>query len=283
MPVSFGTLLGGGATFFTTANIIVSNLLTTATPPQQPLTMLSFLPTGGLIALAGLLFFWLAGARLLPDHAPDASSALSAESESLGSIPNPRQAMLAVMITLGAVALSIFGLPVYLATLLGAVAAFLSGLVSSDEAYRAIEWQAIVLVGGMYAASTAMVYTGLARLIGEQLLPLAAPFGPLGLAAAAYLLTMLLTQVMGGQVTSLVTGPILISAALASGVDARAIAVATAIGCSAAFLTPIAHPVNMLMLAPGGYRFSDFFRVGWPLTILCFVLLLLGMKLFWGL
>jgi di/tricarboxylate transporter len=66
-------------------------------------------------------------------------------------------------------------------------------------------------------------------------------------------------------------------------VSPQAIAVATAIGCSASFLTPLSHPVNILMIAPANYTFGDFFRVGWRLTLLCFVVLLLGMKLFWGL
>jgi di/tricarboxylate transporter len=66
-------------------------------------------------------------------------------------------------------------------------------------------------------------------------------------------------------------------------VSPQAIAVATAIGCSASFLTPLSHPVNILMITPGNYTFGDFFRAGWPLTLACFLMLLLGMKLFWGL
>ena len=115
------------------------------------------------------------------------------------------------------------------------------------------------------------------------MLQLVTPYGPLGLAAGAYVLTAVLTQVMGGQVTALVTGPVTISAAIQMGVSPQAIAVATAIGCSASFLTPIAHPVNILMMAPGNYTFGDFLRNGWLLTILNFLTLLLGMVLFWHL
>ena len=93
----------------------------------------------------------------------------------------------------------------------------------------------------------------------------------------------LLTQVMGGQVSALVSGPVAISAAISLGVNPQAIAVATAIGCSASFLTPLAHPVNVLMIGPANYTFGDFFKVGWPLTVVCFVMLMLGMKVFWGL
>jgi di/tricarboxylate transporter len=109
------------------------------------------------------------------------------------------------------------------------------------------------------------------------------PFGPLGLAAGAYLLTALLTQFLGGQVTAFVTGPVTISAAIHMGINPQAVAVATAIGCSASFLLPMAHPVNIIMIAPANYKFSDFFRAGWLLSILSFVMLLVGLALFWHL
>jgi di/tricarboxylate transporter len=156
-------------------------------------------------------------------------------------------------------------------------------MLNMDEAYQAVEWPAIFLIAGMYSISLAMLQTGAADLIGTWLLNVVRPFGGLGLAAGAYLLSALLTQLMGGQITALVTGPITITAAIALGVDAQAVAVATAIGCSASFLTPIAHPVNILMIGPANYKFRDYFRVGWILTIISFIVLLVGMILFWGL
>jgi di/tricarboxylate transporter len=140
-----------------------------------------------------------------------------------------------------------------------------------------------MLIAGMYSVSVAMTNTGLAQMIGERMLSLVAPLGPVGLAGGAYVMTTLLTQVMGGQISALVTGPISISAAISLGTNPQAIAVATAIGCSASFFTPIAHPVNLLMMAPANYRFSDFFRIGWRLTIVCFIMLIVGVMLFWEL
>jgi di/tricarboxylate transporter len=90
-------------------------------------------------------------------------------------------------------------------------------------------------------------------------------------------------QVIGGQVTALVMGPIAISAVLQVDVSsAQAVAVTVAIGCSTAFLTPIAHPVNLLMMGPGGYASADFLRVGLGMTLVVFITLLLGLVLFWG-
>ncbi len=146
-----------------------------------------------------------------------------------------------------------------------------------------MEWQAVFLIAGMYVVSEAMVETHLANVVGDVILRVVNPFGPLGLAAGAYLLTGILTQFMGGQVTALVTGPITISAAMQMHASPQAIAVATAIGCSAFFLTPLAHPVNILMITPGNYSFGDFFRSGWLLTLISFVMLVIGMVLFWKL
>lgn len=196
---------------------------------------------------------------------------------------NLYQASLTIAITLAAIGASIAEAPVFLSVLTGAVLSLLFNLISFEEAYRAIEWQAIFLIAGMYAVSLAMVQTGLANLVGKSILTLLAPLGDLGVAGGAYLLTAILTQFMGGQVSALVTGPVVISAALSIGANPQAVAVATAIGCSASFFTPMAHPVNILMIAPANYTFSDFFRIGWLLTILCFVMLLVGLVLFWRL
>jgi di/tricarboxylate transporter len=197
--------------------------------------------------------------------------------------PDRRNGLLSLGVFLGAILLSVFGLPVFLAVLLAVLVLLVTRIITMEEAYQTVEWQAVFLVAGMYAVSLAMVQTGLAANLGSLVIQTVRPFGPLGLAAGAYLLTSLLTQVMGGQVAALVTGPVVISAAIGMGTSPQAIAVATAIGCSASFLTPLAHPVNILMIAPANYTFGDFFRVGWLLTIISFIMLLVGMVVFWGL
>jgi di/tricarboxylate transporter len=152
-----------------------------------------------------------------------------------------------------------------------------------EDAYQAVEWQAIFLIAGLYAVSLAVIQVGLADYLGRNILSLVTPLGPMGLAAGAYLLSALLTQFLGGQVTAFVTGPVTISAAIHMGINPQAVAVATAIGCSASFLLPMAHPVNIIMIAPANYKFGDFFRAGWLLSILSFLMLLVGLSVFWHL
>lgn len=168
------------------------------------------------------------------------------------------------------------------AMLLGGIAMVLTGCINMDEAYRAIEWRVIFLIAGMSAVSIGMVNTGLAGRIGVALVDLLDPYGGLVLIAGLFGLTMLATQIMGGQVSGLVMAPIAVSAGLQIGAHVDAIAVAVAIACSTAFLTPMAHPVNVLMMGPGGYTQSDFIKVGLVMTVLVFAVTLAGMVIFWG-
>ena len=197
---------------------------------------------------------------------------------------NRRNVLIAIGVTAAAVIASVLGVSTFLAVLVAALVLVLTDVLPMNELYQSVEWQAIFLIAGMYAVSIAMTSTGLADLIGRSTSPFIT--SPLGLAAAAYWLTVLLSQLIGGQVVALVTGPIAISAAFAMHPHSQlpqAIAVVTGIACSASFLTPMSHPVNVLMIGPGNYRFSDFFRVGFGLTIVCFITLMLVLPVFWQL
>lgn len=195
----------------------------------------------------------------------------------------PQKGVWALLITALALALSIFGLaPTAEAMLVGALLMSLTGCVNLDDAYRRIEWQVVFLIAGMLPISVAMLNTGLAQRISEVMIGIFAPFGDLALIAGLFLMTALVVQILGGQVTALVIGPIAVTAAAQIGVSVQAVAVAVSIGCSTAFLTPIAHPVNILMMAPGGYKPSDFTKVGIGMTVVTLVGLLVGMVIFWN-
>ena len=197
--------------------------------------------------------------------------------------PHPNKIGWAVLITVAVLLVAIFELlPIPEAMLVGAVAMVLTGCLNIDEAYRAIEWQVVFLIAGMLPVSIAMVNTGLASRISDGVAGVLAPFGPLALIAGLVLLTIAVVQVVGGQVSALIVGTIAVNAALQFGVDPQAVAVAVAIACSMAFLTPIAHSVNVLMMGPGGYRPSDFTRVGLGMTLVVFVVLMVCMVLIWG-
>ena len=169
------------------------------------------------------------------------------------------------------------------AMLAGAAALVLSGCISMDAAYRAVEWRVVTLIAGMLPIGTALVATGLGARMGAALTAALIGYGPLALVVGFYLAAVLITQLVGGQVAALILGPIAVSAAVGAGVSPQAMGVAVAMACSAAFLSPVAHPVNVLMLEPGDYHFGDFLRIGAGQTLVCLLTLLVVMPLFWGL
>jgi di/tricarboxylate transporter len=164
-----------------------------------------------------------------------------------------------------------------------AVLILLTGLMKPDEAYQAVKWRAIFLIAGTISISYAMVQTDLAHLFGNIVVQRVAHFGGMGLVIGAYLLSASLTQVMGGQISPLVVAPVTISAAIQLGVNPQAIALVTAIAGSISFITPLSHPVNIIMIAPANYTFRDFIKSGWALTIVCFIALIIAVSLFWKL
>jgi di/tricarboxylate transporter len=198
--------------------------------------------------------------------------------------PLPQKAGWALLITALVLVASIVEIvPASEAMMLGVAAMALTGCIQLDDAYRGIGWRVIFLIAGMLPLSLAMINTGLAAHIGEAFVGIVAPFGTLALVAGLFLLTVVVTQVIGGQVAALIIGPIAVTTALHSHVDAQAMAVAVAIACSAAFLTPIAHPVNVLMMGPGSYTPRDFLRVGAGMLLVTFLALMAAMRLIWQL
>ena len=194
-----------------------------------------------------------------------------------------RKAPLAILITAAVLALSIFNfLPLPIAMLAGAAAMVITGCLAMEQFFDAVQWRVIFLVAGMLPLSIAITDSGLANRVGSLLVNGLSDASPLFLVGGMVVMTMLVVQVIGGQVTALLVGPIAINAALQLGVDPRAMAVAVAMACSMAFLTPIAHPVNILMMGPGGYKFSDFPKIGLGMTIVTLLAMMLGLSVIWG-
>lgn len=195
---------------------------------------------------------------------------------------NSKKAPHAIVITAIVLFLGIFNfIPLPIAMLAGAVAMVIVGCLSMEQFYDAISWRVIFLIAGMLPLSFAITQSGLADRIGNIFVSLLANSNPVIFVGGMIILTTLIVQIIGGQVTALLVGPIAINAALQIGVDPRLISVAVAMACSMAFLTPIAHPVNILMMGQGGYKFGDFFLVGLGMSIVTLFAMLAGLSLFW--
>ena len=191
----------------------------------------------------------------------------------------------------GKVALAILGatlaailltdVPMSQLLLTGAVLMLFSGAVTMNQAYRAMDWRGIFLVAGMLALSLAMTKSGAAEWASGTVLSLFGSLHPLAAASALFLLSALLTQTVSGAAVAAIMAPIAVSAAAGMGASPQGMGMAVALGTSMAFLTPLGHPVNTLVMGAGAYRFRDYARVGWPLFAILTVVAVAGLALFY--
>ena len=195
-----------------------------------------------------------------------------------------------VMATVGGVivAASLNVMPIVAAAILGAAIVFGLGCLKTKEGYGTIEWSILVLIYGMLGLGLAMEKTGTAALLASGLtkvveLPFVSPeIAPYVILAAVYLTTMVLTETLSNNATVVLMTPIALSLGAELGVDPRAFVVATCIASSASFSTPIGYQTNTYVYGVGGYRFSDFLRIGLPLNLIYFTLSVLLIPRFWA-
>ena len=176
---------------------------------------------------------------------------------------------LAVGTFVAAIAVASMGL-VYLPIALGCVAVVYVGLniVPIREVYDSIEWPIIVLLGAMIPIGSALQSTGGTALIAESIVTLSSGASPVFVLTLLIVVTMTLSDVMNNTATAVIAAPLALDIASRLGVDPDPFLMGVAVAASCAFLTPIGHKNNTLIMGPGGYRFSDYWRMGLPLEIL---------------
>ncbi|MBX3059355.1 MAG: SLC13 family permease [Anaerolineae bacterium] len=194
------------------------------------------------------------------------------------------KAPLAVGIMLLVLALTTLGsLHISLAMVIGVALMVLGGVLHMDEAYQSIEWRSVFLIACMLPLGTAMEATGTARFLADLVVGATAGLGLLATLAAIYILAGLITEPMSNAAATVLMVPIVIDIALELGASPQAFVLATVIGASTSFLTPVGHQANVLVMGPGGYRFSDYTRVGALLNLVILIATLLFLPLFWPL
>ena len=200
------------------------------------------------------------------------------------AVPLGPGAKRAIAVLAGMVVLLVTGaVPAAVAGLLAAAAIVLLGLLTTEQAFRSVSWTTVVLVGGMISLSTAMVETGAAEDLADDLVALVADAGPYALLTALFLLTAVLGQMISNMATALIVIPIALSAAAEMDVSAKPVLMAVAVSAAAAFLTPVATPANLMVMGPGGYRFGDYWKLGLPLLALFGIVAVLLVPVFWSL
>jgi di/tricarboxylate transporter len=194
----------------------------------------------------------------------------------LGSVRVParrrRKALRATLIMLAVVLLPTFGATTILVSaLLGLAAMILTGCITPDEAYQEMDWSVLVLLATILPLGLAMRNSGAASWLAGLLLDVTRPLGARGTLAAFYALTTVLTAIISNNAAAVVLVPVAVAAAGTLGVSAMPLVVAVMLAASTDFSTPIGYQTNTFIYGPGGYRFSDFLRVGGPLNVLLLV------------
>ncbi len=192
------------------------------------------------------------------------------------------KALFAGLITAGVVVAAASGLVSILeASLVGALAVFLTGTLTAGEVRNAIDLNVLVVIGSSFGIGVAVHTTGLADKIATLIVDGLAPLGQHGVLFGLVLATILLTEMITNNAAAILMFPIGVAAAAGLGVDPRGFIIAVALAASASFLTPIGYQTNTMVWGPGGYRFSDYARLGLPLTVITVGGLVTFVPVFW--
>ena len=179
-----------------------------------------------------------------------------------------RHAPIALLALIGIVGLAAFGVaPIFLLAILAVALVLIARCIDADEAFAMVDGRLLSLIFAMLAIGAALEHTGAVSLIANAIAPALGNLPPFLIVWAIYLLTSVLTELVSNNAVAVVVTPIAIGLAAALGIDARPLVVAVMVAASASFATPIGYQTNMLVYGPGGYRFTDFMRVGIPLNL----------------
>lgn len=310
IPLSYAAILGGVCTLIgTSTNLVVSGMLAAQGLPE--LSLFDITGVGLCVAVTGTIYLLTVGRRLLPDAEP-APALVAARAATAGpalesepvlllraaerAVAPPSAGPVGAAPTLAApisrIALAIFAVMVVAtasgqigvleAALLAGGAMILSGAVPWREALRGAEVRLLIAIGASFGLGQALAQTGAARAIAERLLATAGgdPFWSL---VAIYAATLVLSELVTNNAAAVIALPIALSAATALGVSYMPFVVAVMVAASAAFATPIGYQTNLIVHVAGGYRFTDFLRVGLPLNLAVGTVALFVTPLFWPL
>ena len=193
---------------------------------------------------------------------------------------------MSIIVIVGVVLLAALSImPILKAAIIGLAILLIFKVISPLEAYNSINWQIIVLIGCLIPLGIAIESSGTAQLIGDTLINLLKNMPvdkqAIFLLAMIYLLSMILTEVSSNAATAIIMTPIAISASTKLGLDPRPFVFAICFAASASFITPIGYQTNLMVYGPGGYRFSDYIKIGLPLSITLWIMAIFLLPKLW--
>lgn len=269
MPIIIGATAGSLGTIMGTPSIITTSaILEEAT--GKTFGFFTTSPIGILFIIVGIVFFYFVGWKFMPVRDTDEEAGHSGKS--YDDVPKWKQWFslgMLVLVIIGMIFEEQIGIKMYLTAAIGATLLVVCGAITEKQAFQMVSWKTIFITAGMLSLANALNSSGAGQAIANAFISV---FGnassPWLLTAALYIISNVLTQFMSNAACTAMLLPVGVSIAQGLGADPTAVLMATLCGASMAFCTPMAQPMNSMIYGSGGYKFSDYFKAGWLLTLI---------------
>ncbi len=299
LPLSYVAVLGGCCTLIgTSTNLLVDDMARTS--GQPPFGIFEITPVGLAVALAGGLYLLLVSGKLIKASSePTAEldsprkhhqvSHLDIAGDAIGDVQDfaeqrplqPAKAIASILVFVGVVAAAALGVaPIAATAFSGAVLLILLRVIRPEEAYGGLRPEILLLIAGMVVIGIALEQTGIAADATDAMVGSVETFGPLMALILLYGGTLALTELLSNATVAVLVTPVAVALAESLGVSPRPFLVAIMIAGSAAFATPFGYQTNVLVYQMGGYRYTDFVRVGLPLNLITWIVAVVAIQWF---
>ncbi len=269
MPLVFAAALGGNLSLIgAPGNLIAQSALQNI---GSSFGFFEYAKVGLPMLVCGILYFLTIGYKFLPNNSNSSEVGSIGEQRDYSHVPRWKQ-ILSLVVLIATILGMIFekqtGISLTIAGCIGALVLVITGVLTEKQAYKAIDSQTIFIFGGTLALAKALEMTGAGKLVADQVIGLLGNnSSPFMLLVVVFALSVVMTNFMSNTATVALLVPVSLSIAAGMGADPRAVLMATVIGSSCAYATPIGMPANMMVLSAGGYKFVDYAKSGIPLII----------------
>ncbi|HHU6909024.1 TPA: SLC13 family permease [Klebsiella pneumoniae] len=269
MPLVFAAALGGNLSLIgAPGNLIAQSALQNI---GSGFGFFEYAKVGLPMLVCGILYFLTIGYKFLPNNSNSSEVGSIGEQRDYSHVPRWKQ-ILSLVVLIATILSMIFekqtGISLTVAGCIGALVLVITGVLTEKQAYKAIDSQTIFIFGGTLALAKALEMTGAGKLVADQVIGLLGNnSSPFMLLVVVFALSVVMTNFMSNTATVALLVPVSLSIAAGMGADPRAVLMATVIGSSCAYATPIGMPANMMVLSAGGYKFVDYAKSGIPLII----------------
>lgn len=269
MPLVFAAALGGNLSLIgAPGNLIAQSALQNI---GSGFGFFEYAKVGLPMLICGVIYFLTIGYKFLPNHPNSGAVGSIGEQRDYSHVPRWKQ-ILSFVVLIATILGMIFekqtGVSLAVAGCIGALVLVVTGVLTEKQAYKAIDSQTIFIFGGTLALAKALEMTGAGKLVADHVIGmLGQNSSPFMLLVVVFALSIIMTNFMSNTATVALLVPVSLSIAAGMGADPRAVLMATVIGSSCAYATPIGMPANMMVLSAGGYKFVDYAKSGIPLII----------------